>query len=97
MGDMKLDIILQLSFSVLVSTVFQSFAQYMCGAWWLIGRFDAFRPKGRRFESRSSRHVGTLDKSFTRNCLWRFDVKLRHSSHAVSGTPLISSGFEEAL
>ena len=23
-----------------------------CGGWWLIGRFDAFRPKGRRFESR---------------------------------------------
>src|SRR6218665_148719 len=30
--------------------------------------------------SRSIRHVGTLSKSFTRNCLWRFDVKLRHVS-----------------
>ena len=35
------------------------------GAWWHIGRVDAFRPKGPGFESRSSRHVGTLGKSFT--------------------------------
>jgi len=28
-----------------------------------IGRFDAFCPKGRWFESRSSRHVWTLGKS----------------------------------
>ena len=26
------------------------------GAWWRIGRVDTFRPKGRGFESRSSRH-----------------------------------------
>ena len=26
------------------------------GAWWLICRLGAFRPTGRRFESRSSRH-----------------------------------------
>ena len=32
----------------------------MCGAWWPIGRFDAFRPKGLGFESCSIRHVGTL-------------------------------------
>ena len=56
------------------------------GVWWLIGRFVAFRPKGREFESRSSRHVGTLGKSFTRSCLWRFDVKLRHSIRAVVGS-----------
>src|SRR6218665_2767097 len=29
-----------------------------------------------RFESRSSRHVGTLGKSFTHSCLWRFGAKL---------------------
>src|SRR6218665_3115690 len=51
-------------------------------AWWLIDRFVAFRPKGRGFESRSSRHVGTFVKSFTHTCLWRFAVKLRQ------GTPL---------
>ena len=33
--------------------------------WWLIGRFITFHPKGRGFESHSSRHVGTLGKSFT--------------------------------
>src|SRR6218665_3492645 len=33
---------------------------YIHGMWWLIGRFDAFRPKGRGFESRSRRHVGTV-------------------------------------
>ena len=60
-------------------------------------RFDAFRPKGRGFESRSGRHVETLGKSFTRSCLWRFGVKLRHSIRALSGAPLISSGIEEAL
>ena len=67
------------------------------GEWWLIGRFDAFRPKGRGFESRSSRHVGTLGKSFTRSCLRRFDVKLRRSKRAVSGALLSSSELEEAL
>ena len=38
-------------------------------AWWLSGRFGALRSEGRRFESRSSRHVGTLGRSFTRSCL----------------------------
>jgi len=47
---------------------------------WLIGRFGAFRPKGRRVESLSSHHIGTLGKSFTRRCLWRFGVKFRHST-----------------
>jgi len=36
----------------------------MCGAWWSIGRVDAFPPEGCGFEYRSSRHVGTLGKSF---------------------------------
>ena len=70
-----------------------------CGAWWLIGRFGAFRPKGWVFESRSGRHVGTLVKYFTHSCLWRFGMKLRHSICAVSIVPLSrpSSGLEEAL
>ena len=36
---------------------------------WHIGRVDAFRPKGYGFDSRSSHHLGTLGKSFARNCL----------------------------
>src|SRR6218665_1283572 len=35
------------------------------GAWWLIGRFVAFRPKDRGFEPHSSRHVWALGKSLT--------------------------------
>ena len=50
---------------------------------WRIGRVDAFRPKGHGFDSSSSRHVGTLGKSFTHSCLWRFGVKFRHSVGAV--------------
>src|SRR6218665_2390599 len=53
-----------------------------CGTWWFFGRVDSCRPEGHGFESRSSRHVGTLDKSFTHSCLWRFGVKLRHSIRA---------------
>ena len=60
------------------------------GAWWLIGRFDTFRPKGRRFKYRSSRHVGTFGKSFTRSCLWHFGTKRQHSIRALSGAPLRS-------
>ena len=48
-----------------------------CGTWWRFGRVDASRPEGRGFESHSSRHVGTLGKSFTHSCLWRFGMKLR--------------------
>ena len=68
-----------------------------CEAWWLIGRFDAFRLKGRGFESRSSRHVGTLGKSFTHNCLWRFGLKLQHRIRAVSWGPLSGGWHNEAL
>ena len=71
--------------------------QFCCRAWWLIGRFVAFRPKGCGFESRSIRHAGTFGKSFTHSFLWRFGVKLRHSICAVSGEPLSNSGLEEAL
>ena len=45
------------------------------GACRRIGWFDTFQPEGRGFESRSIRHVGTLDKSFTRSCLWRLGIK----------------------
>ena len=69
----------------------------MRGAWWLIDIVDAYRPKGRGFDSRCNRHVGTLGKFFARSCLWRFDVKLRHSIRAVAWAPLSSSGLEEAL
>src|SRR6218665_3689119 len=65
--------------------------------WWLIFRVDVYRPKGRGFDSRSSRHVGTLGKSFARSCPWRFCVKLRHSIRAVLGAPLSSRELEEAL
>ena len=40
--------------------------QHISVAWWRIGRFNTFRPKGRGLESCSSHHVGTLGKSFTR-------------------------------
>jgi len=49
------------------------------------------------FEPRFSRHVGSLGKSFTRSCQWRFGLKLRHSIRAVSGAPLSSIGLEETL
>ena len=59
--------------------------------------FVTFRPKGRGFESLSSRHVGNLGKSFTRSCLWRFGVKLRYSILDVSGALLSSSRLEKVL
>src|SRR6218665_65238 len=40
------------------------------GAWSLSFKFGAFHPHGHRFEPHSSRHVGTLGKSFTRSCLY---------------------------
>ena len=38
---------------------------------WRFGWDDSFQPEGRGFDSRSSRHVGTLGKSLTHSCLWR--------------------------
>ena len=32
----------------------------ICGAWWLSGMFGALYAEGHRFESHSSRQVGTL-------------------------------------
>ena len=67
------------------------------GEWRLIGRFGAFRLKGRRFESRSDRHVGTLGKSFTPSCPWRFGV-LTFTQYLCCflGAPLSSNGLEDA-
>ena len=56
--------------------------------------YVVIRPKGRGFESRASRHLGTLGKSFTHSCLLCFGAKLQHSIHDVSRAPL--SGLEEA-
>jgi len=57
----------------------EEFWHEICEVWWLFGRFVAFVPKGRGFESHSRHHIRTLGKSFTCSCLWRFSVKLRHS------------------
>jgi len=40
------------------------------GTWWLIGKFGALPSQGRNFEPQSGSHLGTLGKSFTRNCLY---------------------------
>ena len=63
----------------------------LAGTWWRIGWVDSFRG----FDSLFSHHVGTLGKSLTHSCLWRFGVKLRHSIRAVSGALLSRSGLEE--
>ena len=55
------------------------------GAWYLIGRFVAFP-----FESRYSRHLETLGKSFTRSTVVFVSIR------AVSGATLSSSDYEEA-
>ena len=57
-------ILLLITYSVALLHIFRM--------WWLSGRVGALCPQGRKFESRSSRHVGTLGESFTRSCLWRF-------------------------
>ena len=48
------------------------------GTWWRLGWADDFQPEGRAFDSRSSRHVMTLGKSFTYSCLcasaWNSDT-----------------------
>ena len=52
-----------------VTNVNRHLLSFDCGAWWLSGKLGAFHMKGRKFESHSSRHVGTLDRSFTLSCL----------------------------
>src|SRR6218665_1746343 len=59
--------------------------------WNVVAHWLSFHLEGRGFDSRSSRQVGTLGKSLTHSCLWRFGVKLRHSIRAVSGALLSSS------
>src|SRR6218665_2990224 len=39
------------------------------GTWWISGIFGALHPESSRFKSHCSRHVRTLGKSFTHNCL----------------------------
>ena len=58
-----------------------------CGAWWLSGRFGALRPKGRRFESHSSRRVEILPVAHRR-------VNSGTVSMLQSGAPLSSSGLD---
>src|SRR6218665_1386742 len=60
----------------------------LCGAWWLSGKFGAFRLEGRRVESHSSCHIGTLRKpSITVTCS-ASAYQLRHSTctNAVVGS-----------
>ena len=75
----------------------QEFQNRNCGTWWRIGWVDSSQPEDRGLDSRSSRHVGTLGKSLTHSCLWRFGVKLLHNIRAVSGALLSRNGLEEAL
>ena len=42
---------------------------FVIKAWWLSGRIGAFCPEGRRFESHSDCHVGTLSKFLAQNAL----------------------------
>ena len=60
-------------FSMSMLIIISNFAM-MRGAWWLSGKFGALSPKGRRFESHSCHHVGTLGKFFTHSCMYRFGV-----------------------
>src|SRR6218665_3643939 len=69
----------------------------LLGRVWRIGRVDTFRPKGHWFDSRLTRHLGTMGKSVTHNCLWRSSVKFGNSIRAVFGAPLSSGGLEDAL
>src|SRR6218665_4164147 len=52
--------------------------------WGVGGALVESTPNCHGFDFRSSRLVGTLGKSFTHSCLWRFDVKFQHSIRAVS-------------
>src|SRR6218665_963232 len=78
-------------------TVCMYICMYVFMYLWGMGGTLAFRPKDHGLDSCSRRRVGTLGKSLTYSCPWRFFVKFRYSIHAVSGAPLCSSGLEEAL
>ena len=72
-----------------------------CEAWFFIGRFVAFCPKGRGFESRPSHIVGSLGSwaspSLAVAVTLRRETPTIDSIRAASGAPLSSSGLEEAL
>ena len=56
----------------------QNVQQQGSGTWWRMGQVDDSQPEGRGFDSRSSRYVRTLGKSFTYSGLcasaWNFDT-----------------------
>jgi len=50
-----------------------------------------YRTEGRWFDSTSSRNVGTLNKSFTRNCIYTYDVMWRPvEALRLNSTPVIA-------
>ena len=95
-GNVNQPILPSFSLKLLYRRLRQSRNRKIIGVW-RIGRVEAFCPKSHGFDSSSSRHVGSMGKSFTHSYLWRFGVKLRHSIRALSVAPLSSSGLEEAL
>jgi len=60
---------------------------FYCLAWWLI---CVLHPKGRRLESHSNRHGGTLGKSFTDSAFSARRVNSNTVSMLQSGAPLSS-------
>ena len=59
---------------IMLTTDCIAYTSWIYGEWWLSGSLGALRPEGHRFESHSSRHVETLGKSFTCNCLLHFGM-----------------------
>ena len=60
------------------------------GAKWSIGGVDAFRPKGRGFESRSSRHVGQVIHS-------QLLVAFRRANSDTVSIPVVGSVSERLM
>ena len=50
---------------MIIGRIFRMTAMFAGRTRWLSGMLGALRPDGRRLEPHSSRHVGTLSKSFT--------------------------------
>src|SRR6218665_533123 len=75
-----------------LTTLPPSHSQLYCieNIWWRLGCVDSFQPEGRGFDSRSSRHVGTLGKSFTCSCLCASARNSDTVSMLWSGAPLSS-------
>src|SRR6218665_2846988 len=64
-------------------------SQYIVSLWGVCGllvesTLFVTRPKGHGFDSHSSRPVGTLGKSLTHSCLWRFGVLTPTQYHHCS-------------